>query len=83
MGIRIKSIRRIPVEALPVFNLTVENDPTYHAEGVLVHNCRCDWEYGFDTDYDTDEARLAAGIAMIPPGFGASHKSVKGLPPKS
>ncbi len=36
----------LPVEAVSVFNLTVEGSHNYFAEGVLVHNKRDDDERG-------------------------------------
>lgn len=38
--ITIEDTREIPGKRT-VYNLSVENDPTYIAEGVIVHNCRC------------------------------------------
>lgn len=38
---KIKNIRNYIVENLPVYNLSVENDSSYHANGLTVHNCHC------------------------------------------
>ena len=37
----IKTIRKKPVVNLPVYNLEVDEDHSYHAAGVIAHNCWC------------------------------------------
>ena len=37
---RVETIERVPVEREKVYNLSVEGDETFFAEGLLVHNCR-------------------------------------------
>jgi len=37
---RVETIERIPVKREKVYNLSVEGDETFFAEGLLVHNCR-------------------------------------------
>ncbi len=37
--LEIKSIKKVPFKG-SVYNLAVENDETYIAEGTVVHNCR-------------------------------------------
>ena len=38
MGVRVLSVVELGT-CLPVFNLTVAEDPEFYANGVLVHNC--------------------------------------------
>lgn len=69
MSVKIKGIRRYDVHELPVHNLTVANDPSFFAEGVVVHNCRSVLSLGLEADYETDEAQLRRVLDMIEDRF--------------
>ncbi len=48
--ISVKSSKKMPYSG-PVYNLTVDKDQSYWAEGILVHNCNCFLTQQFDDDY--------------------------------
>jgi len=56
----------------PVFNLAVEDDETYVAEGVVVHNCRSMLVYvtidDAPIDWSTDK-EIDAAVQLIQAGF--------------
>ena len=63
---KIKSIKKIPYSGI-VYNLGVDEDESYIANGIIVHNCRC-----FTiplTRYETEKTPVEVSSHSLPAGF--------------
>lgn len=67
---KIKAIKKVPFEGT-VYNLGVEDDESYIANGIVVHNCRC--LFSVVTKYDVQR--------LVGKGTGIVLSDDKPLPP--
>jgi len=69
--LEVVSVKKITGE-FTVYNLSVEDDPTYIAEGVIVHNCRCLDGQIIDTNLASQQVLNAASVRQPEDIFDAS-----------
>lgn len=73
--LRITNVEEIPFEGT-VYNLSVEEDEVYIANGIFVHNCRCQWIPIRDPEGYRDEGRDPAKRDIPPLKLGWVTTSV-------
>jgi hypothetical protein len=61
---------------VPVYDLTVEDDHEFYANGILVHNCMSNWRYAM-VNIDKIE-KTGNRSRTLPGGTGKIHKTVTG-----
>lgn len=68
--VKIKSIKEIDshceeqIDSFDRYNLEIEDNPNYFANGILIHNCRCTSQY--DNDMVTLWSRTRKSIMSVP-----------------
>lgn len=67
---KITKIHHYAVTALPVYNLRVENDETFYANGILVHNC---------TEMDGKVFRKEQMATLFPPAHYMCRSTIVGV----
>jgi hypothetical protein len=73
---RVTKIERVPFDG-EVFNLTVLDDESYVAEGLIVHNCRCTVQTLSGSEMDREGYKISKGSGIkIKPDEGWDTKPV-------